>query len=440
MPQYLCQNCGVRNRVPAGSTHFICQNCGQRQDLQTIAETANEALLNDMVLEPEAEKELDTSSLFNRFAAFENVHIYEEDTSEIKAQEDAPRKDSIYYTALSKMSGDDPRKYEEAMRMLQALGAWKDAPALVEECKAQITAIEQRAQQQKAEARRTSKQRKLRLGIGIPATVAALAAVILTIFVFVPNSRYKQALAAQSSGDTKTAYELFADLGSYKDSAQRAKALFVQYKENALINAKKGDIVYFGSYPQDSSGNARDISWRVLNKEDDTLFLLSEYGLDCKRFHEENASVTWASCSLRKWLNGDFLEAAFSPDQQQQIVESTVTAEKNADYDTDPGIDTVDKVFLLSIDEAEFYLSDDEQKRCFPTEYSFLQGTSSGNNKYNGNYTSSWFLRTPGLDNTMASYVSSAGKIRHMGYAVNTDFITLRPAIRVRIASNSENK
>ena len=172
MPQYLCQKCGVRNRVPAGSTHFICQNCGQRQDLQTIAETANEALLNDMVLEPEAEKELDTSSLFNRFAAFENVHIYEEDTSEIRAQEGAPRKDGIYYTALSKMGGDDPRNYEKAMRMLQSLGAWKDAPALVEECKAQITAIEQRAQQQKAEARRRSKQRKLCLGIGIPARAA----------------------------------------------------------------------------------------------------------------------------------------------------------------------------------------------------------------------------------------------------------------------------
>ena len=151
MPQYLCQKCGVRNRVPAGATHFTCQNCGTRQGTQTAAETANESLLDEMVLEPEAEKELDTSSLFNRFAAFENVHIDEEDTTEIKAQEDAPRKDGIYYTALSKMGGDDPRKYEEAMRMLQALGAWKDAPALVEECKAQITAIEQRAQQQKAE-------------------------------------------------------------------------------------------------------------------------------------------------------------------------------------------------------------------------------------------------------------------------------------------------
>ena len=440
MPQYLCQKCGVRNRVPAGSTHFICQNCGQRQDLQTIAETANEALLNDMVLEPEAEKELDTSSLFNRFAAFENVHIYEEDTSEIRAQEGAPRKDGIYYTALSKMGGDDPRNYEKAMRMLQSLGAWKDAPALVEECKAQITAIEQRAQQQKAEARRRSKQRKLCLGIGIPAAVAALAAVILTIFVFVPNSRYKQALAAESGGDTKTAYELFADLGSYKDSAQRAKALFVQYKENALINAKKGDIVYFGSYLQGATNDAEDICWRVIDKEDDTLFLLSEYGLDCKRFHEENTSVTWESCSLRKWLNGDFLEAAFTPDQQLQILESKVTADKNPDYDTDAGNDTVDKVFLLSIDEAELYLSDDEQRRCYPTEHSFLQGTSSGNNKYNGNYTSSWFLRTPGLDDTMASYVSSAGKIRHMGYAVNTAFTTVRPAIRVRITSNSENK
>ena len=44
-----------------------------------------------------------------------------------------------------------------------------------------------------------------------------------------------------------------------------------------------------------------------------------------------------------------------------------VTADKNPNYSTDPGKNTTDKVFLLSIIEAEKYFTLDNDRMCVPT-------------------------------------------------------------------------
>ena len=46
----------------------------------------------------------------------------------------------------------------------------------------------------------------------------------------------------------------------------------------------------------------------------------------------------------------------------------TVSANKNPKYDTDPGNTAKDRVFLLSIVEAEKYFTSDEARKCIPTE------------------------------------------------------------------------
>ena len=39
--------------------------------------------------------------------------------------------------------------------------------------------------------------------------------------------------------------------------------------------------------------------------------------LDCQPYNEEYDSVTWETCTLRAWLNGPFLNAAFTRTQQR---------------------------------------------------------------------------------------------------------------------------
>ena len=75
---------------------------------------------------------------------------------------------------------------------------------------------------------------------------------------------------------------------------------------------KKGDIIKFGKYPQDSNDSKSPIEWLVLDVKGNEALLISRYGLDCKRYHHERDDITWEDCDLRKWLNCDFLKSAFS--------------------------------------------------------------------------------------------------------------------------------
>jgi hypothetical protein len=78
-------------------------------------------------------------------------------------------------------------------------------------------------------------------------------------------------------------------------------------------SATPGDIVTFGTYPQRADGSDQTpIQWRVLENRGRESFLLSEYILDCKRYHRESTAVTWQDCDLRRWLNDAFYDSAFT--------------------------------------------------------------------------------------------------------------------------------
>ena len=109
-----------------------------------------------------------------------------------------------------------------------------------------------------------------------------------------------------------------------------------------------GDHVYFGRYEQDNNlaNGPEKIEWIVLAKGDDRALLISKDALDCKQYHEEYVPMTWEKCDLRAWLNSYFYKAAFTEKERERVLESAVPADKNPEYDTDPGNDTFDKVFF----------------------------------------------------------------------------------------------
>lgn len=81
--------------------------------------------------------------------------------------------------------------------------------------------------------------------------------------------------------------------------------------------------------------------------------MISRYALDCRPYNKSDTAVTWESCTLRAWLNSEFLNEAFNGEEHALIPMVTVSADKNPSYDTEPGKDTQDRVFLLSIKEAD---------------------------------------------------------------------------------------
>ena len=197
-------------------------------------------------------------------------------------------------------------------------------------------------------------------------------------------------------------------------------------------SAKVGDYIQFGSYEQDNelSNGKEPIEWLVLDKQEGKALVISRYALDCQQYNTEWVDVTWENCSLRRWLNNDFLNEAFGAEEQARVVHSTVKADKNPDYDTVPGNDTTDNVFLLSISEVNRYFGSDVERMCVPTAYAEVRGAwTSEINTVGGEAACWWWLRSPGSDSISAADVFLDGDVDEDGIYVGNSDSGVRPAL-----------
>ncbi len=154
---------------------------------------------------------------------------------------------------------------------------------------------------------------------------------------------------------------------------------------------------------------------RVLevNRKEGTALLIADRPV-CKRaYHEKWEDVTWETCSLRAWLNGEYYETTFTEAEKAAIAECTLKNPDNPEYHTPGGKDTTDKIFLLSIDEAEKYFKDREDRAT---------GTS-------------WWLRSPGNDGRRAARVRGTGGIYDDGDDVRSRN-GVRPAFQIDLTSD----
>ena len=251
----------------------------------------------------------------------------------------------------------------------------------------------------------------------------------------ISESMYNRAVEFVNEDDKLSAYMIFAQITGYKDSDSKAAEYKPLYIKNLLSNAKVGDKVVFGSYEQDNDTNngKEDIEWRVLAKEGNKILVISEYALDCQQYNKEYTSVTWEKCTLRKWLNDTFFKAAFGSAEQSMIKSTKVTADNNPNYSTSPGNDTTDKVFLLSITEAEKYFSSDDDRMCVPTKYAIENGANTSSYyKKDGEATCWWWLRSVDSDSGIAASVDHVGDIRDAGGFVSVADC-VRPALWIEI-------
>ena len=203
--------------------------------------------------------------------------------------------------------------------------------------------------------------------------------------------------------------------------------------EKEIINtADVGDEIDFGLYEQDGNhiNGMEPIKWIVLKKENGKTLVISKFGLDCVPYYDLNKNVNWDNSDLRKILNRDFVESAFDPVEEKWITKTVVRADDNPKYNTDPGMNTLDKIFLLSTDEAEQLFSSVQERQCSPTKYAKKQGAFTGNN---GNGW--WFLRTPGSSNNRVEYVNTGGIVDFKGTSVEKNNTCMRPAMWINLDS-----
>ena len=156
--------------------------------------------------------------------------------------------------------------------------------------------------------------------------------------------------------------------------------------------------------------------------------VVSRYALDCMPYNVLSTTTTWKVWTLHNWLNNDFVGKAFEEIEKNRICETIVSANKNPVYDTDPGIDSKDKVFLLSVSEVNIYFSSDSERQCEPTENAKAKGAFT-----NDNGCCNWWLRTPGSSKTCAVTVGIGGVVNSGGSQVGNAVCAVRPAMWISL-------
>lgn len=250
------------------------------------------------------------------------------------------------------------------------------------------------------------------------------------------------------------------DSNSTADSIEESD---IEDDNDPFKNAEVGGYVTFGTYEQDGdeSNGLEPIEWEVLDINDNGMLLVSKYVLDAQPYNIEFTEVTWETCTLRNWLNNDFLNAAFNSSEQSRINTTYVVNADNSLFGTEAGNDTYDKIFCLSMDEIlryyQFNTYDDKSQDGYcqrlitePTQYATNRGVytwTMSQEDYNGRYagvgystdavgkvgTGCWWLRSPSFDSLYASSVVFCGQAAAShGDKVDTGSCGVRPALYVQ--------
>ena len=185
-----------------------------------------------------------------------------------------------------------------------------------------------------------------------------------------------------------------------------------------------GDIIEFGAY-----------NWRVLDIQGGQALIVSENIIERRVYHTSQAAITWSRCSLRAYLNGDFYNSsAFSNEDRSRIVQVTNVNLNNQWFGTYGGLNTQDRIFLLSIAEVVQYFGDSGQLENRPP------GASHINDQFNSNRiatingsASFWWLRSPGDSTHNAIRVYNDGIVYLSGSFVSNHNGGVRPALWLQL-------
>ena len=201
-----------------------------------------------------------------------------------------------------------------------------------------------------------------------------------------------------------------------------------------------GEIISFGGY-----------NWRILDIKNNEALIITEYIIEQRPYHSAYKDITWADCSLRKYLNGEFYDK-FSMADKSRIIPVTNKNPDNAWYGTKGGEDTRDSIFILSIEEVVCqYFGDSSSKLHNPRKNQryWFERKDENNSKriarleFNKACASWWWIRTPGRVSVKAVYIHGDGNIGIQGNNILKGNLSdgrcvggVRPALWLKLESH----
>ena len=249
----------------------------------------------------------------------------------------------------------------------------------------------------------------------------------------------------------------YADMDINGDGANDYRAVrFTQYRPYWTADPSSSG----NSYQDDNGYTVNNIyyfkyeplKWQVLDPK--TGLVLSKSIIDSQAYSNtvykngtdaygkaacwNNASYTkyandYATSSIRKWLNEDFYNTAFTSAQKQNILPTTLdNSAYSTDYSEYDSVSTTDNIFLLSYSEAQNAsygftnnYNSTETRKAIGTDYAKAQGLWVSSNK-----CSFWRLRSAGYYSNYACLVDYDGRVSSGDYVDNTSG-GVRPALRL---------
>lgn len=178
------------------------------------------------------------------------------------------------------------------------------------------------------------------------------------------------------------------------EEARRADEIEKEKYRKMMRSAQTGSVVHFG-----------DLDWLVLKKSAAAALLITKDAVEKRAFHPNDSTNRWANCSLRQYLNGEFLQAHFSAKDRTRIEETQLN---NAGCR--------DKIFLLSVDEVNSLFSSNQAR------IANYQGSACW-----------WWLRSPSCHySDDAARVYEGGSVDICGCGVEFDSGSVRPALYLK--------
>lgn len=312
---------------------------------------------------------------FTELSGYKDSEVLAEECKQLAKQTRKDIKKRLYKNAKKKqLEAKNAEDYKAAAEEFRKISGYKDSDALAAECDRMSSRIENGYALRRA----------------VRAAIFLFIAAVIIVGSNFPVAKYYKAEIWSRLGYYERASTLYRKLDKYRDSSQKHALA----EKRMIKNSAAGTTV-----------KLNDTEWRVLENTGSKALLMKEEALHSMPYHTEYEPVTWESSFLRQWLNSKYLDNAFTQEEREAILLSSMINEDNPVYGTEGGNNTEDYIFLLSISDALKY------KDLFPK------------------FQSICWLRTPGNHPGSAAFLSVDGSAMEYGYDVSGEGIKVRPVL-----------
>ena len=181
------------------------------------------------------------------------------------------------------------------------------------------------------------------------------------------------------------------------------------------------------------------VRWWIIGSDANNYKVLSDMLLDCKPYNNTLETVSWDTCSLKEWTNGEFYNKCFNESEKVYITEHKTPAGWNYYFNFTLGKDTMDKVAMITAsslsDGTHIFKSHDSdeskiQRKCLVTDYARAMGAYVDEDGY-GKW---WTATAANKEGWYTIDVTPNGVILVVsgGAVVNKDDICVRPYMTIK--------